>query len=487
MNIDKKLLMAVFTSLFLGFVVWFFFFNERQSGQVSESCFVEYDELERIFESGAVAPVLILGSGPAGLSAGIYASRAGLKPIVLCGEQRGGQLIGASNVENWPGVKKGAGNEIMKQLEIQAKDFGVSVIEGTATSVDLKKWPLVVSLEDGSEIKALSMIISTGATPKKLDVAGEDWYWGHGVSTCAVCDAPAFKGKVVAVIGGGDSAVEEAIQLSGYAKKIFVLVRRDEMRASRHMQKQLEVHSNIEIMYNVEPTEIVGDDDGVTDIGLLDKKSGEKKSIPVGGVFLAIGHTPNTELFKGQLKLGPSGHILLSGRGQKTSVDGVFAAGDVEDPTYRQAGVSAGSGIKAASDAIAFLRNRGITAVTIENFEDDVFTKKVDPVEIREIADFDELEKEISDSSKKPLFVDFFTQICPACVRAYPSLKSVAAKHTEQMDFVKVDVGTVSGVGDKYFIKAVPTFMVFKDGKLAGRYTGLMSEDQLEKFVSEFI
>ncbi len=317
--------------------------------------------------SPEVLPLIVIGSGPAGHTAAQYAARLGIPTTMICGME-GGLLTQTSHVENYPGVKKILGYELMNTMMEQTKHVGVQIVYDMVDVVDFSSWPYTVSLEDGTMYRAMSIIISTGATPRKLGIAGEEQFWGFGVSSCAICDAPFFKGKDVAVVGGGDSAIEEAMQLSPHVNSVTIYVRKDRMRATSSMQQKLRGFSNIKpIQYKHIVTAVIGSKEHrVTGLEVQDLETDEKKVVPYDGLFLAIGHTPNTELFSGTLKLTDSGHILVDERTQETSVPGVYAAGDVEDALYRQAIVAAGRGCKAALSAVSFLREVGLTEEVIK-------------------------------------------------------------------------------------------------------------------------
>ena len=303
---------------------------------------------------------LIIGSGPAGYTAGIYASRADLHPILIEGMTPGGQLTITTEVENFPGYPKGmSGPAIMDDIREQAVRCGTDIRSGMVTEVDFSKRPFRCVVDDTDEYLADTVIIATGATARWLGLESEKTYRGFGVSACATCDGNFFKGKDVAVVGGGDTALEEATYLAKLCNKVYLVHRRDEFRASKAMQQRVFDTPNIEVVWNSIPAEIVGEKRGfmkaVTGLAVTDKNSGENRTLPVDGVFVAIGHTPVTELFKGQIELDPQGYIVTKPDSTATNVDGVFAAGDVQDPQFRQAITAAASGCKAAIEAERFL------------------------------------------------------------------------------------------------------------------------------------
>ena len=296
--------------------------------------------------------VLVIGSGPAGYAAAIYAIRAGYKVKLITGNQDGGQLTITSFIENYPGFsEKITGPELMMRMKQQAEHLGVQVEYDMIESVDFSSRPFICNGESGNIYESRSVIIATGANAKWLGLESEDRYKNKGVSACATCDGFFFKNKIVAVVGGGNAAVEEAIYLTNFAEKVFLIHRRDSLRAEKIMQDRLMGNPKIEVVWNSRVAEILGDEKRVT--GVLLENDGKLQKIDLDGVFVAIGHSPATKIFKEKLDLDENGYIIVDGT--KTSVKGVFAAGDVCDPIYRQAIVSAGQGCKAAIDADKFL------------------------------------------------------------------------------------------------------------------------------------
>ena len=304
---------------------------------------------------------LIIGSGPAGYTAAIYASRANLAPVQYCGLQTGGQLTQTTEVENFPGYPEGVdGNQMMADLRQQAERFGADIRDGIVTKVDFSGQPFKVTVDDSTEIAADTVIIATGASAKYLGISDEEKYKGMGVSACATCDGFFYRKKVVAVVGGGDTACEEAVYLSGLAKKVYMIVRKPFLRASDVMQKRVFGTENIEVLFEHNTLGLFGED-GVEGAHLVKRKGEpdeELVDIAIDGFFLAIGHHPNTEVFADYLERDAEGYIKVKGDTPCTNVPGVFAAGDCADPHYRQAIVAAASGCKAAMEAERFLNGK---------------------------------------------------------------------------------------------------------------------------------
>ncbi|MBY0109571.1 MAG: FAD-dependent oxidoreductase [Candidatus Babeliaceae bacterium] len=434
-----------------------------------------------------IIPVAIIGSGPAGLSAALYTSRAHLHTVVFQGPQAGGQLMSTSEVENWPGIGKKQGPEIMKAVSEQAQHFGAVLLNDTIKKVNFSVWPYELTTSEDTLVYALAVIISTGASPERLkDVPGEEKYWGKGVTGCAICDAAFYKDKDVVVVGGGDSAAEQALQLTAYARHITILVRGEKMRASAAMQDRLKRFDYIKIIYNTAITEIEGDGEHVTGIQLKTDKG--TQHMPIDGVFLAIGHKPNTALFKDQIAFTPGGYIAHQCRTQETSQAGVFAAGDASDERYRQAAVASGDGVKAALDAERFLQHIGF---------DEIYAKKIerkfyDPIisslgdEIQAIESIEQFDKIISESTV-PVIADFYTKFCSSCLQMLPFVQAIAAQMKDRVICVKVDIEKIPELKERYSISTVPFFVVIKKGLVVGRYNDVMTKREFFDFATRFI
>jgi len=308
--------------------------------------------------------IVILGSGPAGLTAAIYAARANLKPLLVEGTNAGGQLMITTDVENYPGFAKGIqGPELIIEMKKQAERFGTTFLSGTVTRVDLTHRPFQIVVDDEQTILAKTVIVSTGASARLLGLESESRLMGHGVSACATCDGFFFKNKKVFVVGGGDTAMEEALFLTRFASSVTVIHRREALRASRIMQERALHNPKINFLWNSSVADILSGEDGkLRALRLIDHKTNETREESADGLFIAIGHTPNTVLFQSQLDLDERGYIITRSNTSYTNIAGVFAAGDVQDPRYRQAVTAAGTGCMAAIDAERFLESESSTA-----------------------------------------------------------------------------------------------------------------------------
>lgn len=309
-----------------------------------------------------VTKVLIIGSGPAGYTAGIYAARAGLKPILVSGSQIGGQLTITTEIENFPGFAEPiSGPQLMENMRKQALNVGVQIIDDKITEADFSKRPFICNSENGNIFKAQAVIICTGSSARWLNLESEKKYIGFGVSACATCDGFFYRGKEVAVVGGGNSAAEEALYLTNFASKVYLIHRRDALRADAVMQERVKNHQKIQILWDTVVDEVIGSDKplGVTGIKIRNVKTDKTSVLNLDGLFIAIGHHPNTDIFREYLKLDQEGYIITAPDSTATNVVGVFAAGDVKDPKFRQAITSAGSGAMAAIETERFLTALG--------------------------------------------------------------------------------------------------------------------------------
>lgn len=445
--------------------------------------------MQQALDKENIIPVAVLGSGPAGLSAALYTSRAAIYTVVFQGRLPGGQLTTTTYVENWPGTKKMLGSALIDNARKQAKDAGAVMVNDSIECVDFSTWPFKMQTEEGQVVYALSVIIATGATPRKLGVIGEDKYWGRGVTTCAVCDAPFFKNKDVVIVGGGDSAVEEATLLASYARNVTMLVRGDALRASPAMKNRLKDQEKIRILYNTEITEIKGDEETVTGIELRNSKDNRVYTMPIDGVFLAIGHIPNTEIFQKYLSTNQQGYIDLPKKNQSTNIPGVFAAGDVSDFTYRQAGVASGDGIKAGMDAIDFLESHGYNEKIATQLDDNLYDPDFDSdkVKLNNLISNEDFNKYAN--KKEPLLIEVGADWCASCKAMLPVIQAVASKFEGKVNFAYIDLDDdPKDLVKRFNLKAVPSILIFKNGKLVSRHERkLFSKRELRTLVEQIV
>jgi len=437
--------------------------------------------------------ILICGSGPGGLSAAIHGSRSRLRTLVVEGHTPGGQLTRTTWVENFPGQKKIMGPELMETIKEQAASFGAEFLSDSVVDVDFSTWPYKVTTEDGLVFHAMTVIVATGVSPASLGIPGEEEYFGRGVSHCAICDGPFYKGEDVVVVGGGDSALEEATQLAPYARKITVLVRSYRMRAIKIMQERIEDYPNIFVRYNTSVKEIIGDGDEVTGVRLLDRETKKEYMLPVSGVFLAIGSKPNTAFLKGEVEMDERGYLILKGRTQKSSRKGVFGSGDVESDRGHQAVIAAGSGVQAAIDAVKFLTEEvGLSTKAVKRLKKSYYAGLADAfdeqeVEIKEV-ETEEAFYDTVQNSKEPVVFDFYADPCPSCDVMLPLFKSVAKEYGKKAQFFKVNRDELVDVSKKYAVRNVPCILIFKDGKLVATYRKpVKNKKELSDLVETFV
>lgn len=459
---------------------------------------------------------LIIGSGPAGCSAGLYAARMGGKALILGGKNPGGLLMTTGIVENWPGIINLEGPTIMANSRKQAEMFGADFIDDIVENIDVSMWPFKVTTKNNLEIYAYSIIVASGSNPKLLNVPGEHEYWSRGVSTCAVCDAPLYKNKDVIIVGGGDSACEEALQLSTYARNVTMFIRSNQMRASKVMQERVMANSKIKIIYNIAIQEIAGDENSVQSVLVNHEKNVYR--MPIDGVFIAIGHTPNTNFVKNIVDIDENGLIVCQGSSQKSSFPGIYAAGDVENH-YKQAGIAAGNAIKAAIDSYRFLQEEGITQNFIENnndlwfsspkityasdiFEDEeseiicnenscsiVPKKKKNTInqDVNSIEDIKTIDafKQICNSNTYFL-LDLYTDACPACVILKKALENYAQDFNTHKIY-SLNVGVVSEIFNTINIQNVPTLILMRGNIEIARKSGSCSLNDLKSWIDSII
>jgi thioredoxin reductase (NADPH) len=458
--------------------------------------------------SPAIENVVIIGSGPAGYTAAIYAARANLKPLVFEGYQMGGipggQLMTTTDVENFPGFPSGiTGPELMANMKAQAQRWGAELVTEDAIAVDFSQRPFVVRSEERA-VNAHSVVIATGATAKRLGLPSEHEFWSRGISACAICDGatPIFKGVDLAVIGGGDSAAEEAVYLSKYGSQVHLLVRRDALRASKTMQDRVLNHPKITVHWNTEAVDVYGEAGGMGGVRVRDRHSGDERNIKARGLFYAIGHTPNTQLFQGQLDLDDRGYIVTKPGSVETSVDGVYAAGDVQDHEYRQAITAAGTGCMAAMLAERWLSVNGLAIefhqstdsadsghpAATEDAQPESSTEEA-PEKTKEQleAEFDITAvqheggyalRKLYHESDRLIVVKYAAPTCGPCHTLKPILGKVIDEFGDRVHYVEIDITVDPEIAESAGVMSTPTVQIFKDKALVGQVVGMKQKSQ---------
>ncbi len=441
--------------------------------------------LDRLSGLSNVVSVAIIGSGPAGLSAGLYAARLGYDTVIFQGPKPGGQLTETGLVENWPGVPRALGPDIMSNLRSYVAQLGAQLVSESITRVDFSQWPFALVTEDGLEIRALTVIIATGSAPRVLAVEGERQYWGKGITTCALCDAPYYKNKAVVVIGGGDTACEEALQLASYASSITMLVRRGALRASAVMQARIRAVKKITVQLNCQVQKMLGDGSWVSGVAVRDALKGDVRVVPASGVFLAIGHEPRTKLFAKQLVTDRQGYVVLSGRGQETSIAGIFAAGDVTDPIYRQAGVASGDGIKAAIEASRFLVDLGWSQDRASAWGVTLYRPGAVPAQRHGLPELTSKKEylRVTKKADKPVIIDCYAKHCPSCMHMLPIYEAIAAEMSDSASFYKLNTALVPELEAFLGIEHIPCFLVVHGGTITARYHAIMNKAEMREMV----
>ncbi len=446
----------------------------------------------------AVENVVIIGSGPAGYTAAIYAARANLKPVVFEGFQAGGlpggQLMTTTEVENFPGFPEGiTGPNLMDNMKAQAERWGAELYTEDVTEVDLSQRPFTVRSEE-REFKANTIIVATGATAKRLGLPSEKEYWSRGISACAICDGatPTFNSQELAVIGGGDSAAEEAVYLTKYGSKVNLLVRSEQMRASKAMQDRVLNNPKIEVHWNTEAVDVFGNG-WMEGVKVRNRKTGKEKELQAKGLFYAIGHNPNTSLFQGQLELDAGEYIVTKPGSVETSVEGVFAAGDVQDHEYRQAITAAGTGCMAALLAERWLSMNNVvqefhqTAEAIEQKREKRSTTSAAPEEF----DIDQMHhvgsyalRKLFHDSDRLLIVKYVAPGCGPCHTLKPILNKVIDEFDGKIHFVEIDIDEEREIAEQAGVTGTPTIQFFKNKELLHEVKGVKQKSQYRELIS---
>jgi len=458
-----------------------------------------------------VENVVIIGSGPAGYTAAIYAGRANLSPVVFEGFQAGGvpggQLMTTTEVENFPGFPEGIqGPQLMKRMRDQAARWGAQLITEDVIAVDFSQRPFVITATgDGDPdsgprvVRAHAVIIATGATAKRLHLPSEEVYWNRGMSACAICDGatPIFRGQELVVIGGGDTAAEEAVYLTKYGSRVHLLVRSGKMRASKAMQDRVLHHPRITVHWHTEAVDVYGDGNLLQGVRVRNNQTGVEENIPAKGLFYAIGHTPNTALFAGQIDLDPAGYIRVKPGSVETSVEGVFACGDVQDHEYRQAISAAGTGCMAAIKAERWLSEHGLAVETSAVTSEPATTPAGDPQATPGHDPKPNLEetfhyggqalRHLYHESPRLIMVKYVSPTCGPCHALKPILNKVAAEFADQIHVVEVDIAAEPEIAEAAGVTGTPTVQFFKDKQKVGQLMGVKPKSAYRETIASHL
>ena len=448
-----------------------------------------------------VENLVIIGSGPAGYTAAIYAGRANLKPVVFEGYQLGGipggQLMTTTEVENFPGFPEGiTGPELMDRIKAQAQRWGAELFTEDVISVDLSQRPFTVKSEE-RELKTHAIVIATGATAKRLHLPHEEQFWNAGISACAICDgaSPIFKGVELAVIGGGDTATEEAVYLTKYATHVHLLVRRHELRASKTMQQRVLTHPKITVHWNTEVIDVYGNDK-LGGIKIKNNQTGEQQDLPVQGLFYAIGHTPNTQIFQGQIDLDEVGYIVTKHGTPETSVEGVYAVGDVQDHEFRQAITAAGSGCMGAMLAERWLSMNGLAQEVqqTETAEPEAETTASTQPQITTSENFDIQNtrhtggyalRKLYHESDRLIMVKYASPTCGPCHALKPILDKVVGEFEGKIHYVEIDIEEDPEIAQSAGVVGTPTVQMFKNKGLIQDLKGVKPKSLYRELIQE--
>lgn len=427
----------------------------------------------------------ILGSGPTGFAASIPFARAGYLTVVFQGPKPGGELMDSAIVENWPGIPKQSGAQGMNDLEKQATHFGVIIDPSTITDIDFATWPYKLTTNEGSVAYALTVVIATGASQKKLGIDNEDVYWGRGLFSCGICDGSFTHGKDSLVIGGGDIAIQRALQLAPQAKTVTLIVPGARLTATESMQKKIRCLKHVSVIYNKIVTSIEGDGNVINGVQLKDLTTRELSDFKTQAIFLSTGLTPNTDLFKNKLELDQYGCIKLKDcRTQKTSIEGVMAAGNCADPHYRQIATIMGDGTKAAIDGLEELSLWGFDGPLKDLLKDRLFKPALKQTSVKQIRSIPEFKNTIA-NSKDPVLIEFYSPACSHCKKMEVPVAHVAEKFKSVLNVFKVNKDKLFKLIQMHDIKIIPAFIVFMNGKEINRMEGSTSEEGLIEFVEE--
>lgn len=453
--------------------------------------------------NSTVENLIIIGSGPAGYTAAIYAARANLKPVVFEGFQAGGlpggQLMTTTEVENFPGFPQGiTGPHLMDQMKAQAERWGAELHTEDVTEVDLSQRPFIIRSEE-REVRTNSIVIATGATAKRLGLPGEHQFWSRGISACAICDGatPIFHGAELALIGGGDSAAEEAIYLTKYGSQVNMLVRGEKMRASKAMQDRVLSNPKITVHWNTEVGDIFGGDHHMEGVKIRNTKTGAESNLHVKGLFYAVGHTPNTSLFKGQLELDDVGYIVTKPGSVETSVEGVYAAGDVQDHEFRQAITAAGTGCMGAMLAERWLSFNNLIQEFHQATEVPNNELEHEPAQQNEVQSEFDLNatrhyggyalRKLFHESDRLLVVKYVSPNCGPCHTLKPILNKVVDEFDGKVHFVEIDIAQDRDIAENARVSGTPTIQFFKNRELLTESKGIKPKSQYRQLIESHL
>lgn len=448
--------------------------------------------------SPTVENLVIIGSGPAGYTAAIYAGRANLKPVVFEGYQMGGipggQLMTTTEVENFPGFPDGiTGPQLMERMKAQAVRWGAQLYTEDVISVDLNQRPFTVRSHD-RELRTHSIVIATGATAKRLGLPSEEKFWNQGISACAICDgaSPIYKGVELVVIGAGDTAAEEAVYLTKYGSHVHMLVRRDQMRASKAMQDRVLHNPKLTVHWHTEAVDVFGAHDKMQGVKVKNNQTGEMRELPAGGLFYAIGHTPNTQLFQGQLELDEVGYVVTKPGSVETSVEGVYAVGDVQDHEFRQAVTAAGSGCMGAMLAERWLSANGLAQEFHQGEESQRPDEKPAEKQPETSETFDIAAtrheggyalRKLFHESDRPILVKYSAPTCGPCHTLKPILSKVVDEFDGKIHYVEIDIEEDQEIAENAGVTGTPTVQLFKDKELIDQYQGVKQKSQYREMI----
>ena len=454
--------------------------------------------------TATIENLVIIGSGPAGYTAAIYAARANLKPFVFEGFQAGGlpggQLMTTTEVENFPGFPEGiTGPALMDRMKQQAVRWGAELVTEDVEFVDFSQRPFVIRSSD-REVRAHSVIIATGATAKRLGLPCEEQFWSRGISACAICDGatPLFRQAELAVVGGGDTAAEESIYLTKYGDHVHMLVRSERMRASKAMQDRVLNNPRITVHWNTEPVDVFGEDGHMRGVRLRDTRTSEERDLPVKGLFYAIGHTPNTSLFRGQIELDEVGYITTRHGSVETSIEGVFAAGDVQDHEFRQAITAAGTGCMAAMLAERWLSANGLAQEFHQTAEAEPHTAEPSPKksEEQQASEFD-LDatrhtgsyalRKLYHESDRPILVLYSSPQCGPCHTLKPMLNKVIDEFDSKIHYINIDIEQDPEIAEAAGIAGTPTVQMFKFKDKVAEVKGVKQKSQYRELIQQYL